>query len=300
MSYTGESFQLPDGSMVATGNLPTETPLGLFAEFPDSEYLEDKDIERALPNDFYLEQRKVHEKYTINQSSIGKCNTSAAVSSIYQAGENDGHKHVPLADNHMYYNINGGGDNGSALIDSFTFARDRGCSPRIIEVGGRQYRIGDLVYKASQLTKEVRDEADRQAVRFKTWEPVRVPRPYSEFCRAVASAVARRYPLVVAWHVSNASMKLRNGFIQVGRGMGNHATKVHSGKWVGGKDLIHVDFQNSWGPTKDAIYGPMGPGWGDNGFGLMTMQDLYLCSKNHDFYILTTVVVDPMSGLLTN
>ncbi len=62
-----------------------------------------------------------------------------------------------------------------------------------------------------------------------------VPRDYPSFRIAIASAIARDYPIIIAWHVSNASMRLNNGFIVQGRGPGNHATFIHSGKFVEGK-----------------------------------------------------------------
>jgi len=288
-----------DGNPVGTGCQVLDQLPGVFEEFPEHFMLDDKDIEKQLSGDRYKADREQHAAYLINQSRIGKCNTSAAAGGLMQVRQNDGAKHVALCDNYLYYHINGGRDGGSALIDGMQFVRDHGMAPRILDVDGKPYRIGDLVVRANELPANVRAVADQEAARFKSWEPFRVPTEFDRFKRTIASAVARRFPIVHAWHVVQSSMRLDGrGYIVTGRGRGNHATLIHSGKWVGGSDLVHPDVKNSWGPTRDAIYGPTGTGWGDKGYGLMTMAQAFACRAYHDFYVLVGAVADPKDSLL--
>jgi len=290
-----EQFQLPDGTMVATGNIVPDGEIPyLFAEFPEARLLDDKDVEKLMKAKDYKKDRIKHGKYLINQSSIGKCNASAAAGGLHQIREQTGQKHVALADNHIYYHINDGRDIGSLLHKGMEFIKDVGCAPRVLPSG----QIGHLVYNKSQVNSAVRQEADKAASRFKAWEPYKVPDDYEGFRRTIATCIARNYPIVMAWHVSNASMRLSNGYVDQGRGPGNHATLFHSGKWVGGNDIIHPDLKNSWGPTQDALYGPKGPSWGEAGYGLMTMQSAFQCRKFHDFYVITGSVEDPENSNL--
>lgn len=293
-----EIFTLPDGGKVATGNLVPAALPRLFSEFDDSNNLDDKDIEKLLKNDVYKQQRTKYSKWVIQQSSVGKCNTSAAVGGLYRIRDKAGMRHVPLADNHLYWRINGGQDQGSMLHDGMRVVRDGGVSSRILQVNGKDYRIPDLVYNVKQLPAGVVAAANADGQRFKSFEPRRLPEDYKSFVRAVASALARGYVIVFAWHVGNASMRLNNGYAVPGNGPGNHATLFHSGRWVGGQDLVHPDCLNSWGPTQDAIYGPRGSGWGDGGYGLFTMQQAFACRRYHDFYVMTGCCDDPQDKVL--
>jgi hypothetical protein len=73
---------------------------------------------------------------------------------------------------------------------------------------------------------------------------------------------------------------------------------LHSAKWVGGRELIHADIKNSWGPTMDEMYGPRTGGWGEQGFGLCTMEQAFACLNNHDYYVLTSVRQNPDKDLV--
>jgi hypothetical protein len=296
-----ELFDLPEGGRVATGLLlpvAGET-LPVFSEFPDELNLDDKDIEKALKGDFYLSERKRFLRWMINQSTIGKCAASAAVGGMYQVRENNGFPHVPLADNQLYWRTNGGSDSGSILAHGMKAIQDGGVSSRFIEIDGRKHRIGDTVYNTRQVDGELVRAAAEDAKRFRAFECFRVPKQLDKFQRCIASALARRYPVVFAWHVGAGSMRLRNGYAVCGNGPGNHANVWQSAKWVGGTDLVHPDNRNSWGPSQNPIYGPMGSGWGDNGFALFTMSDAFRCIQYHDFYVFTSVMSDPKDPILS-
>lgn len=287
-----EQIKLEDGSIVACGNIvPDELP-GLFAEFPQSKLLDDSDIKRLLSGDRYKMNRAKFRKWMINQSSIGKCNTSAAVGALYRIKETMGHKHKPLADNYMYMHINGGSDRGSQLSHGMTFIRDHGVCPRVLIINGREYTFPHLSYNKNQLANGALEVANKNASRFRAHEPFRVPTDWEGFKQTIATACALEYPVINAWHVGNSSSRLRNGYVVQGNGRGNHATHFYSGKYVGGKELVHPDLVNSWGPSADEMYGPRNSGWGDGGFGLMTMQDAFQCRRYHDFYVLAGVHED--------
>lgn len=294
-----ERFKLPCGEEVKTGLLLPEPGVTLtLSEFPDDQLLDPPDFKKAFADDRYKAERKRFSRWVINQSTLGKCNASAATGGVYQVRDNQGFEHVALADNQLYWRINGGRDVGSSLAAGFNEIQAGGISSRWIMVGGQKYRIPDLAYNQGSLPKGVAEAAAQDARRFIAIEAYKVPKTYDRFKLVVASALARRLPIVWAWHVASAGMRLQNGYMQVSRGTGNHANLLQSAKYVGGNDIVHPDNRNSWGPSKSPDYGPMGSGWGDDGFGLVTMEDCFHCIQYHDFYVLTSVKMDPKFPIL--
>lgn len=291
-----ELIKLDGGFEVRLGCLlPNEEQQKVMAmspEYPEGRMLEDKDIQRALAGDYYLQHRKRLAPYMINQNPLGQCNASALTGGAEQVRDNQGLPHVALSSNDAYMQMNGGRDQGSALIEAFRLAQTRGIAPRLIQMGGKQYMIPLDVYAKNQLSREVIAAADAEAPRFRGWEWYRAPREYKAFARCLASELARGNPVVFAWDVCSASMKLRNGYVITGRGKGNHANVFHSAKWVGGQDLVHPDDRNSWGPTQDELYGRRGQSWGDGGFALFTMEQAFACNQWHDTYIMTSMRPD--------
>lgn len=288
MSEEQELFTLPDGTKVACGNLVPDAPSNLYSEFPQNKLLDDADIKKLLGSGRHVALRKEFLRWMINQSSVGKCNASAQVGAQYRVRKKAGMKHVALADNHMYWSINGGRDSGSLLHKGMEFAQKVGVAPRVLKSG----TIGHLVYNKSQVKPELVREANEEAGRFKTHEPFRVPTDWDGFRRTIATALALDLPVIMAWHVSNSSMRLSNGYAVQGRGAGNHASFFHSAKYVGGNDIVHPDLCNSWGPSQEELYGPKGSGWGDSGFGLMTMESAFQCRRFHEFFVIPQVAED--------
>jgi hypothetical protein len=294
-----EMYRLPEGDEVATGLLmPMAGEVMLMGDYPQSQLLDRSDIKRALADDFYKAERRRLQKWMINQSRIGKCNPSANVAAAYQVMDNAGMPHVPLADNHLYWRVNGGHDRGSTLASTFNAMQQSGVSRRTLTVGGKPYRIPDLVFRASDLPAEVVRAADADGKNWQAIEAYKLPKRYSDFVVSLASALARRQPVIWAWHVSDAGMRLRNGYLVQGAGPGNHANVLQSAKWVDGADIVHPDNRNSWGPTADPIYGPGGVGWGEQGHALVTMQDAFRCAQYHDFYVLTTIKQNAENSIL--
>lgn len=292
-------WELPEGDLVGTGLNPASVEetrlLQSVGNYPEDWLLDDREIEQRLKGDKYKESRAKLAPWMINQSRLGKCNASAAQAAVEQVRESQGFNHEVLCDNQMYWRINGGQDRGSALVSAFNELQKNGISSRVLKIDGRDYVIPVDVYNERSLPRGIANAATADARRFLGWEFYKVPTNYSGFRRVVASALARWQPVVFAWHVGSESMRLKNGYVQQGRGKGNHATVWHSAKWVGGTDLVHPDVKNSWGPSQDSLYGPTGTGWGDGGYGLFTMQSAYQCIKWHDFYVAVSVRPDPQA-----
>lgn len=297
-----EEFRLDDGVVVSTGlNMPTDAEQLLMAALPEYSqefYLDDKEIERRLVQNgrqVYLEKRKKRSHRMRNQSRLGKCNGSSNASGVEQLREVQGMPEIAISDCYAYSLANGGQDRGSALITTFTQMQEAGTAPMEIQVGGMTKVLPNDFYNRRQVDAALIKQADIEAKRFMGWEFYKAPMDsFANYCRAVASALAREQPVVFAWHVGNNSMRLRNGHVVVGRGPGNHSNLMHSAKWIGGRNLIEPDDQNSWGPAKNALWGPTGgAGWGEDGFGLFTMEDMWACARNHCTYIMTSVKVDP-------
>jgi hypothetical protein len=290
MSET-EVLTLLDGEQVGTGLLlPTEKDLKdalRFNVYADDQFLEASDIEKSLKNDKYKTFRRLRSKRIINQGSIGKCNASAIVAAFHNRRELDGMTDVVLADSHLYMNINGGSDRGSQLVHGMEYSTLNGVSPVLLDVNGEQQKFPLAAFNRRQVSQALLRAADTAAKTYQTFEAYRVPvTDYNTFKIAIASAIARDHQIVIALHAGRSFMSLNKGYIQQSRGPGNHALIVHSGKWVGGDDLVHPDIQNSWGPTKNPLLGRVGgSGWGEDGFGLITMSSLWQCARSHVFWV---------------
>jgi hypothetical protein len=298
-----EQFTLPDGTSVGTGNIESSKEemtkaMSSYRVFGENYYLDKADIEKLLKGDRYKEVRKQQRKFVINQGGLGKCNASATVSALHQIRSRSGLPPTVLSDCHLYMRINGGNDNGSTLIDGFNELKKNGVAPRELEFAGKKYTIPHDVYLKRQVPREWLDVANRVGPEYRSWEPFIVPDDYETFKIAVASALAREYPIIFAWHVTNAGMRLSNGYVNNGRGSGNHANTAVSAKWVGGEDIVHIDDKNTWGPVDDPAYGPTGSGWGDAGFGLFTMESFYRCRENHMYWVLVGANQEPSSDPL--
>lgn len=290
MSET-EVLTLLDGEQVGTGLLlPTEKDLKdalRFNVYADDQFLEASDIEKSLKNDKYKTFRRLRSKRIINQGSIGKCNASAIVAAFHNRRELDGMTDVVLADSHLYMNINGGSDRGSQLVHGMEYSTLNGVAPVLLDVNGEQQKFPLAAFNRRQVSQALLRAADTAAKTYQTFEAYRVPvTDYNTFKIAIASAIARDHQIVIALHAGRSFMSLNKGYIQQSRGPGNHALIVHSGKWVGGDDLVHPDIQNSWGPCKNPLLGRVGgSGWGEDGFGLITMSSLWQCARSHVFWV---------------
>jgi hypothetical protein len=239
--------------------------------------------------------------YVAEGLAVHNCNASATVSGAHQATETSGQPVKVFSDCHLYMRINGGRDSGSGLIQGMKEMETGGLAFRELEDGGERYMIPHNVYNKSQIPARWLSVANREAKKNLGFELQIIPSKWSEFVPAVKSAIARDYPIINAWDVGGASMRLNNGYINQGGGRGNHATLAHSGKWVGGRDGVHPDIQNSWGPSPDAIFGPVSTsGWGEAGFGLMTMEEFFQCRQTHVFWVFVNIALRNENNPLLN
>ncbi len=303
MSGETETFKLEDGSVVGTGLLvPNEQEQLLMAnvaEYSSEMFWDDDRIkaQRLAPGcaQRYLQERKRRLKRMRNQGNLGKCNGSSNTSAVENLREDQGMPDVALSDCYAYSLANGGRDVGSGLITTLKTSQTHGFSPMELQVGGITKVLPNTFYNRNQLEPDVLKQADIEAKRFVGFEYFKAPiDKYENFIRALATAVARGHQIVFAWHVGANSSRLNNGYVQVGRGNGNHSNLIHSAKWVGGKDIVHFDDMNSWGPSQNALYGRVGgQGWGEQGFGLFRPEDVYACAHVHCCYICTSAIVDP-------
>lgn len=280
-----EKFKLQDGTEVGTGMLPPVP--GVFCKstrFNKSWLLDDDAIETLMKFQDISITRPKYRKWRINQGSIGSCNAAAKVGMMYRVADRIGMDHVPLSENDLYIQINGGYDRGSLLSDALENGQHVGVSPRVLNAGTYPYQA----YRRSQVSSAILEEAKRVRINYRTHEPIALPTD-SDFVRAVASCIARGWPIAMAWHVGGSSMRLNNGYIQQSRGRGNHASFLHGGKWVGGRDLVHADLNNSW-TSYDPMYGRTGSEWGEGGNGLITMESLQQCKGYHTFYTITSMI----------
>jgi hypothetical protein len=180
-------------------------------------------------------------------------------------------------------NINGGGDNGALIERAMQRMVSHGCSPH-----------GMVPYQAYNRRQAPNvAAADAEAPRFRMHEPYAMPTDYKSWCRCVASSIARGFAVEIAWHVTGASMRLTNGQCNVGRGPGNHASYLHWAKWVGGESLIVPDLANSWGPVRSKLYGAPNQGWGEGGYGLIEMDDVFATRRYHQHFTTTSIIDDP-------
>lgn len=306
-SEDNEVFKLEDGEEVSVGlNLPESSDeldlMSSVEEYPQSYWLDAGDIEKALVRNGeqqFNDLRKKRRRRMRNQGRIGKCNASSNCSALEQLREVQGMPDVALSDCHLYTKLCGGQDRGSSLISSFREVQAGGVSPMEVQVGGMTKMLPNQAFRQRDFSRGQWMAAQAAADQNRGLEFYKAPSSFKDFCVAVASAIARQHPIIFAWHVGNSSMRLRSGYVVTGRGRGNHSNVFHSGKWVGGSELVHPDNQNSWGPCSNKLYGRTGGnGWGEGGFALFTMEQAFSCTKYHHTYICPSIKADAMDPAL--
>ena len=281
MNYN-EQFEF-DGDKYGTGLAPSPADHSLLrhSRFDESLLLDDEEIKLLLQGHDPDTVRQFYRKWLINQGQIGSCNAAATIGAKYRIRDRMGLPHIPLSENDLYIRINGGSDRGSMLDDGFDELQNGGVATRLVQVAGKEIVYPYQAYNKRQLPRGLWDACKEIRADFLSWEPIRIPTG-SNFARAIASCIARRWPIIVAWHVGGKTWKLDgNGYIQQGRGPGNHASFLDGAKFVGGQDIVHPNLVNSWTAT-DSMYGPVRQqGWGIDGCGLTTMDDMQILIDLH-------------------
>ena len=307
MSDEFEMVKTDSGVYLGTGlQMPTADDTALMARlevFRDDWIWTEDQIKNALlinGKQRYLADRDKRRYRVRNQSSLGKCNASSNTSAIEQIREQQGMNHEALADCHAYIHVAGGVDQGSTLPSTYKSMAEVGVSPYRLQVGGMTKMFPNDVYSRSQVEPAMMEQADFEAKRFMGVRLMKVP--IGDFCKfkaVMATGLARGLGCIFAWHVGRNGMRIKNGYFQPDHGKtGNHSNLLHSGKWVGGDDLVHIDVMNSWGPVQDETYGPKGASWGEGGFALGTMADAFSCAHVHQPYFIISAGADEMDAAL--
>lgn len=288
-----------DGFTLGRGLLPpTESDNALMASvsfFPDDLIYDPKDIQKFFADDRWKEDEKTYGEIVRNQEGDGSCNPQANASGVEISRMNQGMEHVPLSASFLYQLLTTR-DVGTTLPSTFKAINEIGISPIEVQVGGMTKRIPNTIYSTrTPIASDVLSQAKVEAKRFRGVNLMKVPvnEGIEKFSIVLATMLARKIPVVWAWHVGSSGTRLDgNGYMQVEFKTGNHANVLVSGKWVGGKDLVHPVNMNSWGPTRNPIYGPSGSKWGRAGFGFATMEQAFSCAHIHQPYGIISVNVD--------
>lgn len=201
------------------------------------------------------------ESYIKNQGRFGACNGFACASGLERARVMRGLKLQRLSGWGLYAAINGGRDNGSALVRGLEYMIKTGCPPTV---------AGE---KGTFRWSEVPAEAKARQGEFMLIEGYRI---MSELEHAVA--LYRGFPVIVAVQASNRWSQLDgDGVASPSDGIGNHSVLTDGIKLSrSGKFLF--DDPNSWGL-----------GWGQRGRCYLTWDRHFRqTSRNHTFFAITS------------
>ncbi len=114
-----------------------------------------------------------------------------------------------------------------------------GVAPYLLQVGGLTKKFPNDVYNKSQVDPALYRQAQIEAKRFVGVGYFKIPTDtFENFVVVTASAIARKLPIVWAWHVGGEGSRLKNGYMQASRGPGNHSNLLHSGKWLVARILL--------------------------------------------------------------
>lgn len=288
-----------DGFTVGTGLLaPTESDSLLMASiqaFPDNLIYDPGDIQRLLDNNRWKLDEDKYSEFVRNQEQDGQCNCSANASGVQISALNQGFPVTPLSASFLYQLLTHS-DTGTTLPSTFQALGDIGISPIEVQVGGMTKRLPNTIYSTrTPIRGELLEQAKVEAKRFRAVNLLKVPvDDFGKFKIVIATMLARKIPIVWAWHVGKNGTRIDgNGYMIVEFGkQGNHANLLVSAKWVGGSDIVHPVDMNSWGPTRNPIYGPPGPSWGRRGFAFATMEQVFSCAQVHQPYGIISINVD--------
>lgn len=273
-----EQFQLPNGTIVGTGMLPTpDNQMNLCAEYPESELYEFDEALELIKQANRIPRRKLFA-WILNQKQTNQCNAFAATASGMKKRVLSGQTHVDLSPASIYIKICGGVDQGSTLPDGMLAAEKYGWAMKS--------QVQEGAFKERDLSQEARQTAYR---RFRALKTYQLPRNQGvvHLWRALITAILRDDIPVLAVHVGRSYMQGAdsNGICYYDRGPGNHAVHADDVKILGNPrsfvDLF-VDKVGSWGYE-----------WGDNGRALITPRHIEETMMNHPIYAYREMLVDP-------
>lgn len=269
-----------DGVRHGTGLvMPTEASnnavMATRDSYPDKVGVwDDAQIQKALASYPIAKAREDHAQFQQDQGQIGQCACETIEVGASLLRFDQGLEYVPVSSNWIYAQNNGGKDQGAELAK---IAKQciTGMAPAVVSDGSMSYTLPTAVYSRGQFDPKILKLADAEAPKYKLDGLYVVPKDPKAAIRVIATALARRHPVIIAWQAGNAG--LQNGYIPNGAGNGNHCSLLHAAEWIGGQWLVDCDLMNTWGRR-----------WGQKGYAKMKMQDVLKCLPHHVFYVPTS------------
>lgn len=267
-----ELFILPDGTEVGTGlKEPEASDVALaksVQQLPGNMVLTWDQIATELNRPTRTPRReRFGPSWIRSQGRRGSCNGYAGAKALERIRAMRRLKHIPLSGEGLYAQINGGRDQGSALVRGMTALMDTGVPPE------------DLVPHEEYLWRRISQEAKQACSRFKALECYKIDP--DDLGRQLASALCRGFIGVVAVQADSNFSKLDgDGVVYPTDGPGNHAVGVDDARLKDSKPQF--DHFGSWGTT----YGDQGRGW-------LTEGHFRTTKRYHDIYVIRSCIDDP-------
>ncbi len=251
------------GVEYGTGLDLSEDKLEQYPCFADSGLmLTEEQVRKGIAQPTFRSGRQRFDSTWIrNQGRFGACNGFACASGLERARVLRGLPFQKLSGFGLYAAINGGRDNGSALVRGLEYMTSKGCPPSVAGEKGT-FRWADVPAEAKARQGE-----------FMLIEGYRI---MSEHEHAVA--LYRGFPVIVAVQANNRWSQLDgDGVAGPSDGVGNHSV-LTDGIRISASGELQMDDPNSWGLQ----FGQQGRCW------LTWKRHLRQTSRNHTFFAITS------------
>lgn len=219
---------------------------------------------------FFSGDKLFDSSWITNQNGFGSCACYAGSSALAKARVLSGQDRQDLSGDYLYSLVNGGRDNGSMLDDVMHTMLQKGvCLAKTVPLGG--------IYRSKYNTAV----ADREALRFRGHELYAVPDEQS-----LATALALRFPVVIAIHVTNKWRQFdADDILAPASGPGNHCEHLDGIKWSNKRGCFLYRKATSHGTA-----------YSDDGYCWTTWEDHYkTTSRYHQFYAVPGAIQDPQA-----
>lgn len=213
--------------------------------------------------------RESFKGWVRNQGQRGSCNGYAGAKALQRARFRRRLPFAELSGEGLYAQINGGGDNGSLLVDGMNAITVNGV-PTTRLVPHEEYRKNAIPAEAWQ-----------EAKRFRGEELYQLPNEAE-----LVTALVLGFDVVVAVHVTNDWMQIDgNGLIPRCTGVGNHAVGVHDIRYSTQRGQFEFDHFGSWGTNLH-----------EDGCAFLTWErHLSITVGYHGFYAIRSTTDDPQN-----
>lgn len=221
----------PSGQMRRCGTIPKLDVAAKNPVYADSQIMyTDDQIKTLLASPNRIPSRVTFDKtWILDQMNFGSCQGHGEAGALQRVRFRRGLQKILLSGAYAYSKVNGGSDNGSALVDGLAACQKYGIAPL------------SLVNATMIYPKLQPSTADAEAAKHKALVAYATPT-----LAEVRSALAAFHPVVVAISAGNNFMKLDgNGVGGIDSGSGDHAVCLDDLKFSNGIWLY--DMANSWG-----------------------------------------------------